>query len=104
MSTFYFTMIEACIIIIGLLIGYFFNKANQEIWRIIAGFLIGVVASWLAGVGMWIYAALLNDPNVDIPLVTMDAIAEIPLFAIAGTIIGIYLGRRQAKLKDANKT
>lgn len=98
MSAFTVTMLQAITIGIGLAIGYFFNKASLKLWRVFVGFLVGFVVSWLAGVILWAFVFMSNDPNAAI-------VAGMPksfLFAIVGGGMGVYFGRRKAKLQTPN--
>lgn len=95
MSAFTVTMLQAITIGIGLAIGYLFNKASLKLWRVFAGFLVGFVVSWLAGVILWAFVFMSTDPNAAI-------VAGMPksfLFAIVGGGMGVYFGRRKARLQ-----
>lgn len=97
MSTFAVTMIQALMLGLGFGIGYFFNKSDLKFWRVLVGLLIGFAVSWLAGILIWIFVILSNDPNADIPMVTTDGISNTLLFAVMGVSGGVYYGRQNCK-------
>ena len=100
MSAFTVTMLQAITIGIGLVIGYLFNKASLKLWRIFVGFLVGFAISWLAGVILWAFVFMSSNPNAAI-------VAGMPksfLFAMVGAGMGVYFGRRKAKLQEAKTT
>lgn len=104
MSALVVTMVQAFIIGLGFGIGYFFNKSDLKFWRVLVGLSVGFAVSWLAGIIIWIFVILSNDPNADIPMVTTDGISNTFLFAIIGVSGGVYYGRRKAKLQGSNLT
>jgi hypothetical protein len=94
MSAFTVTMLQAITLVIGFAIGYFFNKSNLKLWRVFFGFLIGFAVSWIPGVILWAFLFMSKEPNAAI-------VAGMPkslLFAIVGSGIGVYFGRRKAKI------
>jgi hypothetical protein len=98
MSAFTVTMLQATTIGIGLAIGYLFNKSSLKLWRVFVGFLFGFAVSWLAGVILWAFVFMSNNPHAAI-------VAGMPkslLFAIVGGAMGVYFGRRKAKLQAPN--
>lgn len=100
MSAFTVTMLQAITIGIGLVIGYFLNKANLKLWRIFIGFLVGFAISWLAGVIIWAFIFMSSNPYSAI----VTGMARSVLFAMAGAGMGVYLGRRKAKFHEAKTT
>lgn len=78
---------------LGFGIGYLFNTASPKLWRLLVGFFVGFVVSWLAGIIIWGSVFMPNDK--------FDAIVSgMPksfLFAIVGAGTGVYFGRRKAK-------
>ena len=100
MSAFMVTMLQAITIGIGLAIGYFFNKASLKLWRVFVGFLVGFAVSWFAAVMLWALTAVLMSS--DIPNAVMAGITKSFLFAIVGGGMGVYFGRRKAKLQTPN--
>ncbi len=95
MSGFTVTMLQAITFGIGWAIGYFFNKDNLKLWRVFAGFLIGFVISWFVGVIIWAFIFISKDPTGAI----LYGMAKSFLFAIVGGGMGVYFGRRKAKLQ-----
>jgi hypothetical protein len=93
-------MLQAITTAIGLAIGYFFNKASIKLWRLLIGFLIGFVVGWVAGVIIWAFVFMSNDPHAAI----VAGMTKSFLFAIVGSSMGVYFGRRKAKLQTPNKT
>jgi len=76
----------------------FFNKSSLKLWRVFVGFLVGFVVSWVAGVILWAFVFMSSNPNAAI-------VAGMPksfLFAIVGGCMGVYFGRRKAKLQTPN--
>ena len=100
MSAFTITMLQAITIGIGLAIGYFFNKASMKLWRVFVGFLVGFAVSWFAGAMLWALTAAFMSS--DIPNAVMTGITKSFLFAVVGSGMGVYIGRRKAKLQTPN--
>jgi hypothetical protein len=98
MSGFTVTMLQAITIGISLAIGYFFNKTSLKIWRVLVGFLVGFVVSWVAGVILWALVFMSSDPYTAIVV----GMPKSFWFAIFGGCMGVYFGRRKAKLQTPN--
>jgi len=97
MSAFTVTMLYVLTVGIGFGIGYFFNKTNLKLWRVLVGFLVGFAVSWGAGVIIWALLFMSNELTAAI----ITGMAKSFLVALAGAGLGVYCGRRKAKQPEA---
>ena len=75
-------------------IGFLSNKSSLKLWRIFVGFFVGFGFSWIFGIMLWGTVFMSND-KVD------RIVSGMPrsfLAAIVGAGIGVYAGRRRAKV------
>lgn len=94
MSAFNISMLQALTGGLGYGIGYLFTKTSLKLWRVFVGFFVSFVVSWIGGIIFW--------QSVFMPNERFDAIVGgMPksfLVAIVGSGIGVYAGRRKAKI------
>lgn len=98
MSAFTVSILQAITMGIGLAIGYFFNKASLKLWRVFVGLLVGFAVSWFSGAILLAFVLMPNDPNS----VILTGMPKSFMFAILGGGMGVYFGRRNAKLQKPN--
>lgn len=99
-SAFAITALHAITIVLAFAGAYFFNRNKLNLWRVVVGFIAGFVASWVPGVIVW--AAVFMSSDVYSAIVI--GMPKSFLVAIFGSVLGVYIGRRQAKLKFSNSS
>lgn len=94
MSAINITLLQALTCGLGFGIGYLATKESPKVWRLLVGFFAGFVVSWLVGIVIWGSVIMPNDKVTAI----VSGMPKSFLFAIVGPGVGVYLGRRKAKM------
>lgn len=98
MPAFSITMLQVITTAVSFTIAFVFNFSNLKTWRLLVGLSIGSVVGWVASIVIFAFFFFSDDPYFAI----IDGMPRSFLFAIAGAAIGVYFGRRKAKIRELN--